>query len=272
MTSNENRQKYKNEIQVSIREGKGEIADSQRLYLETLAKKLNLTAQETVEIEDEIRIPIRKYENALIDKLKQDYPKLKEESVIALQLLQQELKLADVDVVMIVERVQQMILMGEFKDAPIFSLFAGGMGISFSTWLVGALIPPLAPVVGVVGIAAMLRGMYNGGRHFFKSSDASNSLSRILNNKGEEVVGKSSNPISEQNPLTSDSESEIIIELTDEEMSKGTNKSISTGLEKITVKIPGGVTSGKRIRIKGKGKLNQKTQQREDLYLIVKQK
>lgn len=185
MTSNQNRQKYKNEVQVSIREGKGEIADSQRLYLETLAKKLNLTAQETVEIEDEIRIPIRKYENALIDKLKQDYPKLKEESVIALQLLQKELKLADADVVMIVERVQQMILIGEFKDAPDFSLVAGGMGISLSTWLVGALIPPLAPVVGVVGIVAILRGAYNGGRHVFKSSDASNSLRRILNNKGE---------------------------------------------------------------------------------------
>ncbi|MEH2083628.1 MAG: hypothetical protein V7K89_27760, partial [Nostoc sp.] len=180
MTSNSNRQKYKNEMQASIREGKGEIADSQRLYLEILAKKLNLTAQETVEIEDEIRIPIRKYENALIDKLKQDYPKLKEESVIALQLLQKELNIADVDVVIIVERVRQMILMGEFKDAPVASLWLGGMGLSFSSWLVGALIPPLAPVVGVAGIATFLRGMYNAGRHAFKSSDASNSLGKIL--------------------------------------------------------------------------------------------
>lgn len=67
-------------------------------------------------------------------------------------------------------------------------------------------------------------------------------------------------------------ESENILDLTEEEMSKGTNKSISTVLEKITVKVPSGVTSEKCIRIKDKGRLNQQTQQREDLYLIVKQK
>ena len=185
MGSNQNRQKYKDEMQATIREAQGEITEQQRLYLEVLAKELNLSTQETIEIEDEIRIPLRKYENALIDKLKQDYPKLKEESVIALQLLQKEIKLANVDVVMIAERVQEMIIMGKFKDAPIFSLAAAGMGLSFSTWLVVALIPPLAPVVGVAGSALFLRGMYNGVRHFFKASNASNSLIKIVNNKDE---------------------------------------------------------------------------------------
>ncbi len=183
MSSNQNRQKYKDETQATIRDTQGEITEHQRLYLEALAKKLNLTAQETIEIEDEISIPLRKYENALIDRLKQDYPKLKEESVIALQMLQKELNLADVDVAMIVERVRQMILRGEFEDAPIASLWLGGMGLSFSTWLVGALVPPLAPVVGVAGIALFLRGMYNGARHFFKARNASNSLAKIVNNK-----------------------------------------------------------------------------------------
>lgn len=272
MSSNENRQKYKDEMQATIRETLDEITDSHRLYLEGLAKQLNLTTQEMVEVEDEIRIPLRKYENFLIDKIKQDYPKLKEESVIALQVLQKELNLADVDIAMIVKRMMQMNESGEFADAPVVSLAAAGMGISVSSLLVLVLAPPLAPLVNLAGVATIIRGFYNGWTHGYKRRDVFDSLAKIVNNKNEELTSESKNEYSENQPLTSDLNSEIILELTEEEMSKGTDKIIFTGLENITVKIPAGVTSGKRIRIKDKGKLNKQTQKREDLYLIVKNK
>ena len=60
------------------------------------------------------------------------------------------------------------------------------------------------------------------------------------------------------------------IALTTEEMSAGTEKHIVTEQGGIVVKIPAPVSSGKQIRVRGKGKLNSSTQQRGDLYLVVK--
>ena len=61
------------------------------------------------------------------------------------------------------------------------------------------------------------------------------------------------------------------IALTIEEMTAGTEKLIATEHNNITVKIPAGITTGKRIRIPGRGKLNQQNQQRGDLYLKIAQ-
>ena len=61
------------------------------------------------------------------------------------------------------------------------------------------------------------------------------------------------------------------IALTTDEMLKGTEKSVFTGRENVTVKIPAGVSPGKRIRLKGKGNFSQGSQERGDLYLLVAQ-
>jgi curved DNA-binding protein CbpA len=59
--------------------------------------------------------------------------------------------------------------------------------------------------------------------------------------------------------------------LTAEEMAGGTEKLISIEQDKITVKVPAGVTAGKRIRVRGKGKVSQQSQHHGDLYLTVVQ-
>lgn len=53
---------------------------------------------------------------------------------------------------------------------------------------------------------------------------------------------------------------------------KGVQKRLNLGNEVIEVKIPSGVKSGSRIRVRGKGQLNPRTQRRGDLYLNVELK
>lgn len=53
---------------------------------------------------------------------------------------------------------------------------------------------------------------------------------------------------------------------------KGVQKRLNLGNEVIEVKIPSGVKSGSRIRVRGKGQLNPRTQIRGDLYLNVELK
>ena len=62
------------------------------------------------------------------------------------------------------------------------------------------------------------------------------------------------------------------IALTIEEMSAGTEKHIVTEQGGITVKIPAGVSSGKRIRVRGKGRFDARIQQQGDLYLLITQR
>ncbi|OKH19411.1 DnaJ C-terminal domain-containing protein [[Limnothrix rosea] IAM M-220] len=62
---------------------------------------------------------------------------------------------------------------------------------------------------------------------------------------------------------------EANIQLTFAEAFRGVEKLLSLGSEKISVKIPPGVTTGKKIRVKGKGAPSPTGGQPGDLYLIV---
>ncbi len=59
------------------------------------------------------------------------------------------------------------------------------------------------------------------------------------------------------------------IALTLSEAFNGTQKRLNLGDESITVRIPAGVRSGSRTRVKGKGSVNPFSQQRGDLYLTI---
>jgi curved DNA-binding protein len=62
---------------------------------------------------------------------------------------------------------------------------------------------------------------------------------------------------------------EADIQLTFSEAFRGVEKRLSIGSEVISVKIPAGVTAGKKIRVRGKGAPNPVGGQRGDLYLVV---
>ncbi|MFN4844131.1 MAG: DnaJ C-terminal domain-containing protein [Dolichospermum sp.] len=64
-------------------------------------------------------------------------------------------------------------------------------------------------------------------------------------------------------------DTEAVITLTLGEAFSGVEKRFSLGSETIDVRIPAGAKAGTRLRIKGKGQINHKTQQRGDLYLKV---
>jgi hypothetical protein len=74
-------------------------------------------------------------------------------------------------------------------------------------------------------------------------------------------------------PLESTENLDITFELalTPEEMAVGTQERIWLEQCGISVKIPAGVSPGTRILVKGKGRLDQLTQQRGDLYVLVAQ-
>ncbi len=62
---------------------------------------------------------------------------------------------------------------------------------------------------------------------------------------------------------------EAILKLSLSEAFHGTQKRFTIGSELITVRIPAGVKSGSKIRLKGKGALNAQTKERGDVYLTV---
>jgi len=64
-------------------------------------------------------------------------------------------------------------------------------------------------------------------------------------------------------------DTEAAIALTFSEAYNGVQKRLSLGDETIDVRIPAGVKSGSRIRVRGKGQINPLNQQRGDLYLKV---
>ncbi len=62
---------------------------------------------------------------------------------------------------------------------------------------------------------------------------------------------------------------EATLKLSLSEAFHGTQKRFTIGTESVTVRIPAGVKSGSKIRLKGKGALNPQSQQRGDVYLTV---
>jgi len=62
---------------------------------------------------------------------------------------------------------------------------------------------------------------------------------------------------------------EAAIALTFAEAFTGTQKRLNLGNEVLEVRIPRGVKPGSRVRVRGKGALNPRTQTRDDLYLKV---
>ncbi|MEL7357240.1 MAG: J domain-containing protein [Cyanobacteria bacterium J06560_6] len=68
-----------------------------------------------------------------------------------------------------------------------------------------------------------------------------------------------------RSPLDQEAE----LKLTFSEAYRGAQKRFSIGGESVTVRIPAGVKSGNKIRLKGKGARNPQTQQRGDVYLTT---
>jgi curved DNA-binding protein len=64
-------------------------------------------------------------------------------------------------------------------------------------------------------------------------------------------------------------DTDAAIGLTFAEAFHGTQKRLQLGDETLTVRIPAGVKSGSRIRLKGKGQISPFSQQRGDLYLAI---
>ena len=62
---------------------------------------------------------------------------------------------------------------------------------------------------------------------------------------------------------------ESALSLTLGEAFNGVQRRLSLGSETITVRIPAGVKSGSRIRVKEKGQINPASRRRGDLYLVV---
>ncbi|NEP12929.1 MAG: DnaJ domain-containing protein [Symploca sp. SIO2C1] len=74
------------------------------------------------------------------------------------------------------------------------------------------------------------------------------------------------------NPKATSIDQEANITLGWSDAFKGVQKRLNLGSEVIEVRIPPGVKSGSRIRIRGKGQLNPRSQKRGDLYLNVELK
>jgi curved DNA-binding protein len=68
---------------------------------------------------------------------------------------------------------------------------------------------------------------------------------------------------------TSQLDREAVLRLNLSEAYRGVQKRISIGTETIDIRIPAGVKTGSRLKVKGKGQSNPQSQQRGDLYLKI---
>lgn len=68
---------------------------------------------------------------------------------------------------------------------------------------------------------------------------------------------------------SSQTNSEVVVNLTFAEAFRGTTKKLRIGSETIDVQIPAGTKANIRMRVRGKGNFNPYTQQRGDLYLKI---
>lgn len=62
---------------------------------------------------------------------------------------------------------------------------------------------------------------------------------------------------------------EAEVQISFQEAFQGCQKSFAIGNEQVTVRIPAGIKSGTKLRLRGKGQYNPYTQQRGDVYLTV---
>jgi curved DNA-binding protein len=90
---------------------------------------------------------------------------------------------------------------------------------------------------------------------------------KAAGNKGNTDGFTASASSSSSGNLGGDREATISLSLT--EAYKGVQKSFNLGNETIKVRIPGGAKAGSRIRVRGKGNVNNFNKQRGDLYLTV---
>ena len=65
-------------------------------------------------------------------------------------------------------------------------------------------------------------------------------------------------------------DAEVIIEITFSEAFHGAERTLSVNDERVQVKIPAGVKTGSRLRLKGKGNFQPGTGRRGDLYLVLR--
>ena len=65
-------------------------------------------------------------------------------------------------------------------------------------------------------------------------------------------------------------DAEVSVDISFAEAFHGARRTLSVNEERVQVKIPAGVKSGSRLRLKGKGNLQPGTGRRGDLYLILK--
>lgn len=70
-------------------------------------------------------------------------------------------------------------------------------------------------------------------------------------------------------PQTTQLDREAVLRLNFSEAYRGVQKRISIGTETVDIRIPPGVKTGSRLKVKGKGQSSPQTQQRGDLYLKI---
>jgi hypothetical protein len=89
---------YSQEVRLALREGKGEINDRNRKYLDLLAKDLQLSAREVAVLEDESVQAFRSYKAELEEILKAEYPTVSDVSVKRLSQIQERFDLSNEDI------------------------------------------------------------------------------------------------------------------------------------------------------------------------------
>ncbi|MEP0924378.1 hypothetical protein [Leptolyngbya sp. ST-U4] len=105
-------QKYSDEVRLALREGKGEINEHYRNFLNLMIKDLGLSPKEAALIGDEVVLAFRNYKAELEEALRTEYPNICDVTLKQLKQLQLHFKLSDEDV----EAVMNLCLL-EMKGA-----------------------------------------------------------------------------------------------------------------------------------------------------------
>jgi curved DNA-binding protein CbpA len=92
---------------------------------------------------------------------------------------------------------------------------------------------------------------------------------RMIRSRNQFNQHSAKQPVPDVGDVGKDNDLTLELALSSEEMRTGTQRRVPTEDGAIDVEVPAGISPGKRLRIRGKGKFDRDTSKRGDLYLEI---
>jgi curved DNA-binding protein CbpA len=263
----------------------GTIRPSGRAVLNALRKQLSLTVEETNEIENELLRPyqerianLQQYRETLLAESEQEYP-LGTSAREGLKELQQMLGLRDIDILAIQKEIESQFTKSDHRDldrnAVISDKNNSDLEDQNNSELDQCITLLLTSEEMCQGVKKRVEIDYSK-KTIKVNVPQGITVGQRIRIKGEGLF----NPFTksrgdlyllvEKRQQVDSFDLESVIYLSKKEIYQGCQKRFETDGESFFINVPPVSDFGKKLRLKGKGRINVDTQERGDLYLMIR--